>query len=59
MRSLVVSTVVYFAATFLLRRRLDDMGMPKGMTRSVLIFCVALVAAYGAAAALDWVLGTA
>jgi hypothetical protein len=56
-RSLVVSTIVYFVAAFLIKQRLVAMDIPKGMTRSLLVFSLALVAAYGAAAALDKVLG--
>jgi cytochrome c oxidase assembly factor CtaG len=54
MRSLVVSTIVYFVAAFFIKRRFEDMGLPKGMTRSLMVFCLALVAAYGAAAGVDW-----
>ena len=46
--SLFVSTVVFFAATFLIRRQFDEMDLPKGMTRSVTIFALALALAYGA-----------
>ena len=56
MRSLIVSTIVYFAMTFFLKRRFDAMDVPKGMTRSTMIFSLALLAAYCAAAALDWLL---
>jgi len=56
MRSLVVSTVVYFVAAFFIKRRFEAMDIPRGMTRTLMIFCLALLAAYGAAAALDWLL---
>jgi hypothetical protein len=56
-RSLVVSTIVYFVAAFFIKQRLVAMDMPKGMTRSLLVFSLALVAAYGVAAGLDKVLG--
>jgi cytochrome bd-type quinol oxidase subunit 1 len=45
---IVVSTIVFFAATFLLRRKFDEMDIPKGMTRSLTIFALALAVAYGA-----------
>jgi hypothetical protein len=32
------------------------MDIPRGMTRTLMIFCLALLVAYGAAAALDWLL---
>jgi hypothetical protein len=56
MRSLFVSTIVYFVASFFLKLRFDAMGLPRGMTRSLMVFCLALLAAYGASAALDWLL---
>jgi hypothetical protein len=56
MRSLAVSTVVYFVAAFFIKRRFEAMDIPRGMSRNLMIFCLALLAAYGAAAALDWLL---
>ena len=56
LRSLIVSTVVYFSASFALKRRFDAMDIPRGMTRGTLVFCLALLAAYAASAALDWLL---
>jgi len=47
--SLVLSTVAYFVASFLIKRRLEEMGIPKGMTRSIVIFVLALGVAYGVA----------
>jgi hypothetical protein len=32
------------------------MEIPGGMTRTLMTFCLALVAAYGVTAALDWLL---
>lgn len=54
MLSLVVSTVAYFVASHYIRRYLDDIGAPRGFTRTVSIFCAALMIAYGVAAAVDW-----
>ena len=59
MRSLVISTIVFFAASFFIKRRFEGMGLPKGMTRSLMVFCLALAAAYGAAALVDWLAGHA
>ncbi len=56
---LVVSTIVFFAATWFLRRRFDEMDLPKGMTRSTAIFAVALIASYAATALVDWLAGHA
>ena len=54
MRSLVISTIVFFAASFFLKRHFESMGLPKGMTRNLMVFTLALVAAYGVAAGVDW-----
>jgi len=51
--SLVVSTVAYFAVAHVVKRAFDEMEIPKGMTRSALIFALALAAAYGVAALVD------
>ena len=57
MLSIVVSTIVFFAASFFIKRHLEGMGIPKGMTRNITVFTLALLAAYGAAAAVDWIAG--
>ena len=54
MLSLAVSTVAYFVASHFITRYLDDMEAPKGFTRSLLIFCAALLIAYGVAFVVDW-----
>lgn len=54
MLSIVLSTVAYFLASYYLRRYLDDIGIPKGLTRSVLIFSLALIVAYAVALAVDY-----
>jgi hypothetical protein len=55
MTSILVSIVVYFIAAYFIRRRLEEMGIPKGMTRSTVIFVVAAAVAYGAAYLVDLV----
>jgi hypothetical protein len=55
MWSLVLSTVAFFVAAYFARRYLDDMGMPKGATRSVWIFCVAAAVSYLVAFIADWI----
>lgn len=57
MISIIVSTIVFFVASFLIKRRFEEMGIPKGFTRSSMVFCLAIALAYGAAAAVDWVAG--
>ena len=41
---LILSTIAFFVAVHYLRRYFDDMGVRKGMTRSILIFVLASVA---------------
>ncbi len=54
MLSFVLSLIAFAVATYYLRRYLDDLGIAKGMTRSVLIFSLALLASYLAASAADY-----
>lgn len=49
MLSVVLSTAVFFVASFFIRRHLEGMGIPKGMTRATVVFTLALVVAYGVA----------
>jgi hypothetical protein len=53
--SFFVSTVVFFIAGYFIRRYLDDMGIPKTMTRGVVVFVAALMIAYGVAYVIDLV----
>ena len=55
MLALVVSTVAFFAATYFIRRYLDDLGIPKTATRALVVFILALAVAYGVAFVVDWV----
>jgi hypothetical protein len=55
MLSIVISTIVYFAASFFIKRKFEDMGLPKGMTRGLMVFCLSVAVAYGAAAMVDWI----
>jgi hypothetical protein len=55
MLSLVLSTIVFFAATYMIKRYLDHAQIPKGMTRATVIFVLALALSYGAATVLNWV----
>jgi hypothetical protein len=45
--SLVASTVAFFVASYFIKRWLEDNDIPKGMTRGVLVFSLALAASYG------------
>jgi len=53
MLSLVLSTIVFFVSTYFLKRCLENMGIPKGVTRGVLIFSLALAISYVVALAVD------
>jgi len=53
MLSLILSTIAFFVSTWFLRRYLEDMGIPKGMTRGALIFSLALLISYVVAVAAD------
>ena len=55
MTSLVVSTIAFFVASYFLKRRFEEMDIPKGVARSAMIFALALALSYGVAVAVDWV----
>jgi VIT1/CCC1 family predicted Fe2+/Mn2+ transporter len=46
--SIIVSTIAFFAASYFIKRWMDDNDIPKGMTRSVTIFTLALAVSYAA-----------
>jgi len=54
--SFVVSTIVFFVASYFLKKQFDEMDIPKGMTRSFTIFVLAAAIAYGSAFLLDLIL---
>jgi hypothetical protein len=45
--SLIASTLAFFAASYFVKRWMEDNDIPKGMTRGLLIFSIASAAAYG------------
>lgn len=55
MLSLVLSTITFFVASFFIKRYFDGMGLPKTLVRGMVIFVLALAAAYGVAFAVDWI----
>ena len=57
MLSLVISTIVFFVASFFIKKQFVEMGMPAGMTRGLMVFCLSVAIAYGAAAAVAWIVG--
>lgn len=54
MLSIVLSTIAFFVASYFIKRCLDDNDIPKGMTRSLFIFCLAVLISYGVAVAVDF-----
>lgn len=55
MPGLILSTVAFFVAGYFVKRYLDEQDIPKGLTRSTLVFAIALAIAYGVAVAVNWV----
>ena len=54
MLNLIISTIVFFVAAWFCNRYLNEQGIPKGMTRSLLVFMIASLVSWGTAAAIDW-----
>jgi len=54
MLSIVLSTIAFFVSRYYISRYLDNMGLPKGMTRGVLVFSIALLISYVVALAADY-----
>jgi hypothetical protein len=55
MWNLVISTIVFFIAAWYIRRYLEEQGVPKGMTRGLLVFILAYAVSWGAGEAVNWV----
>ena len=51
--SLIVSTIAFFVASYFIQRWMDENDFPKGMTRSLTIFALALAVSYG----VSWLVG--
>jgi hypothetical protein len=54
MLSLVLSTAAFFIAAHFIKRYLENMGIPKGMTRGLVVFCLAVLISYTVASVVDW-----
>jgi hypothetical protein len=50
---MVISTVAFFVFSYFIKRWADDNDMPKGMTRNIGVFAVALALAYAVAWVVD------
>ena len=46
MLSVILSTIAFFAARYYVVRYLDELGIPKTLTRATVAFCAALLVAY-------------
>ena len=56
MLSIALSTVAFFVAAYFIKRWLDDMDIPRSMTRSIVVFVAAAAVSYGVAFVVDWVI---
>jgi len=54
MLGIALSTIAFFVASFFIKRYLDGIGIPKTMVRGMVVFVLALAAAYGVAYVVDW-----
>lgn len=52
--NLIISTIVFFIAAWYLHRYLEQREIPKGMTRSLLVFLLASIVSWGAGEMADW-----
>lgn len=57
MASFLLSSFAFFIAAYFLRRYLEDMGIPKGMTRGLVITVVSMIVAYGVGWIVDRIAG--
>lgn len=57
MLSIILSTAIFPVAIYFFKRQLDGMDIPKGMTRSIVIFSLALAVSYAVALIVDWAIG--
>jgi hypothetical protein len=53
MLGFIISTIIFFAASFLLHRYLDDWGLDSGKARTVLVLAIASVISYGSMALIN------
>lgn len=57
MLSFFVSTIAFVIAGFFIRRYLDQIGIPKSMSRGIVVLVAALLIAYGVAYVVDLIVG--
>ena len=44
---LIASTIAFFVASYFIKRWMDENDIPKGMTRNLTVFTLAIAVAYG------------
>jgi hypothetical protein len=54
MWNLIISTIVFFVAAWYFHRILEGQGIPKGMTRGILVFTLASIVSWAAGDVVDW-----
>jgi hypothetical protein len=52
--NIVISTLMFLIAAWYLHSLLDEHGMPKGMTRGLLVFALAYVISWASGELVDW-----
>jgi len=57
MLSLFISSIVFLIAAWYINRYLDGIEIPKGMARSMVVFMLASIVAWGSSILVDWVQG--
>jgi hypothetical protein len=53
MLSLIISTIVFFLASFFLHRYFEDWGLDKGRARTLLVLTIASILSWGSMALVD------
>jgi hypothetical protein len=54
MWNIIISTIVFVVAAWYLRGFLEAQGLPKGMTRGLLVFVLAYAVSWGSGELVDW-----
>jgi hypothetical protein len=52
--NIIISTIVFVIAAWYLRGFLESQGIPKGMTRGLLVFVLAYAVSWGSGELVDW-----
>jgi predicted PurR-regulated permease PerM len=52
--NLIISTLAFFISAWYINRFLNQHGIPRGMTRGILVLVLASLAAWGTGVAADW-----